>query len=250
MDRLNNHNVFRKFNHWQQYNFTFPYFKLLVYSDNEPSSYTFCTSALIRSPSCRYFLIMCSSSKDLLRYTWPKNKLIKIGTEYNGIHQKDSAMQDFLIYLHSCITSNVLMQDWAGLTTAGEAASSVALQQWCHLLYSGQSHDKKISYTIQKVNVQCGINCCGCCTFISPAAGPQISATNFTLYRLVHFKQDILVYWHASSHTCMLFTNSPPGKLTEDKSKTESSLEFVSTFHRFCWTSVILPTITSPTSPL
>lgn len=45
-------------------------------------------------------------------------------------------------------------------------------------------------------------------------------------------------------------TNSPPGKLTEDNNSTESNREFVSTFHRFCWTSVILPTTTSPTSPL
>jgi hypothetical protein len=52
-------------------------------------------------------------------------------------------MHYFLIYLHSCITSNVLMQDGAGLTTAQEAASSFALQQLCHLLYSRQSHDKK-----------------------------------------------------------------------------------------------------------
>lgn len=115
MDRLNNHNIFRKFNHRQQYNVTFPYFKLLVYSDNEPSSYTFCTSALIRSPSCRYFLIMCSSSKDLLRYTWTKNKWIQIETEYNGIHQKDSAIQDFLIYLHSWLQAMFyckIEQDW------------------------------------------------------------------------------------------------------------------------------------------
>lgn len=88
-----------------------------------------------------------------------------------------------LIYYKQCFN--------AGLTTAEEAASSVALQQ-CHLLCSGQSHDNKMSYTIQKVNVQCRFNHCSCCPFISPAAGPQISATNYRLYRLVHFKQDIL----------------------------------------------------------
>ena len=31
-----------------------------------------------------------------------------------------------------------------------------------------------------------------------------------------------------------LFTSSPPGKFTEESSKTESSLENVSTFHLFC----------------
>lgn len=45
-------------------------------------------------------------------------------------------------------------------------------------------------------------------------------------------------------------TSSPPGKLTEERSNTDSSLAFVSTFHRFCCTSVIRPTTTSPISPL
>lgn len=45
----------------------FPYFKLLVWSDKAPSANTFCTSALIKSPSWRYCLITCSSSADLRR---------------------------------------------------------------------------------------------------------------------------------------------------------------------------------------
>ena len=32
----------------------------------------------------------------------------------------------------------------------------------------------------------------------------------------------------------VFFTSSPPGKFTEERSKTESSLEKVSTFHLFC----------------
>lgn len=41
----------------------------------------------------------------------------------------------------------------------------------------------------------------------------------------------------------------PPGKLTEAKNSNESRREFVFTFHRFCCTSVIRPTTTSPISP-
>lgn len=45
-------------------------------------------------------------------------------------------------------------------------------------------------------------------------------------------------------------TSSPPGRFTDDNNNKESNLEFVSTFQRFCCTSVILPTTISPTSPL
>lgn len=110
-------------------NITFPYFKLLVCKDKDPSENTFCTSALIKSPSCRYFLIICSSSADRLLYN------------------------------------------------------------------------------------------------------------NHNLSHLIQFKS-------------VIRTNSPPGKLTDDNNKIESNLEFVSTFHRFCCTSVILPITTSPVSPL
>lgn len=53
---------------WYDMKITLPYFKLLVCRDNEPSENMFCTSALIRSPSCKCFLIICSSSADLRRY--------------------------------------------------------------------------------------------------------------------------------------------------------------------------------------
>lgn len=48
--------------------FTFPYFKLLVCKERDPSLKILCTSALIKSPSCKYFRIICSSSADLLLY--------------------------------------------------------------------------------------------------------------------------------------------------------------------------------------
>lgn len=47
-----------------------------------------------------------------------------------------------------------------------------------------------------------------------------------------------------------ILTNSPPGKLTDESRRTESSREHVSTFHLFCCNSVMRPTTTSPTSPL
>lgn len=34
-------------------------------------------------------------------------------------------------------------------------------------------------------------------------------------------------------------TSSPPGRLTDDNKRTESSLELVSTFQRFCWTYIL-----------
>lgn len=43
---------------------------------------------------------------------------------------------------------------------------------------------------------------------------------------------------------CVFFTSSPPGKFTEESSKTESSLEKVSTFHLLCPT-FIKKTVTS-----
>lgn len=44
-----------------------PYFKLRVCSDKLPSTNTFCTSAEMRSPSCKYFRIICSSSAERRR---------------------------------------------------------------------------------------------------------------------------------------------------------------------------------------
>ena len=44
--------------------------------------------------------------------------------------------------------------------------------------------------------------------------------------------------WYATTkqlqNSKLFFTSSPPGKFTEESSKTESSLEKVSTFHLFC----------------
>lgn len=57
---------------------------------------------------------------------------------------------------------------------------------------------------------------------------------NYTLYSCVPLQTGHTVFTNMPLVTLILFTSSPPGKLTEDKSKTESSLEFVSTFHRFC----------------
>lgn len=44
-------------------------------------------------------------------------------------------------------------------------------------------------------------------------------------------------------------TSSPPGRLTDCNSSTESRRAFVSSFHLFCDTSVTLPMTTSPISP-
>ena len=46
------------------------------------------------------------------------------------------------------------------------------------------------------------------------------------------------------------FTSSPPGRLTDVSGKNASSVELISTRHRFDSTAVILPTTTSPTSPI
>lgn len=47
---------------------TLPYFRLRVWREREPSEKIAWTSALIKSPSHKYFLIICSSSVDLLRF--------------------------------------------------------------------------------------------------------------------------------------------------------------------------------------
>lgn len=44
-----------------------PYFKLRVCNDRLPSTNTFCTSADMRSPSCKYLRIICSSSAERRR---------------------------------------------------------------------------------------------------------------------------------------------------------------------------------------
>lgn len=44
-----------------------PYFKLRVCNDRLPSEWTFCTSADTKSPSCRNFRIICSSSAERRR---------------------------------------------------------------------------------------------------------------------------------------------------------------------------------------
>lgn len=44
-----------------------PYFKLRVCNDRLPSTKTFWTSAEIKSPSCKNFRIICSSSADRRR---------------------------------------------------------------------------------------------------------------------------------------------------------------------------------------
>jgi len=50
-------------------------------------------------------------------------------------------------------------------------------------------------------------------------------------------------YWQAR-------TSSPPGRLTDDSIRIESSFDLVSTFHRRWPTSMIRPTTTSPTCPM
>lgn len=62
-----------------------------------------------------------------------------------------------------------------------------------------------------------------------------------------HLKREISV----RNRPSVSFQNTlkPPGKLTDDNNNTESKRELVSAFQRFCWTSIILATTTSPTSP-
>lgn len=48
----------------------------------------------------------------------------------------------------------------------------------------------------------------------------------------------------------IIITSSPPGKLTDVKGNIASKVELISTRQRFDSTAVILPTTTSPISPI